>query len=83
MTLFRTDPDNYKTFQVAVLFTISKLYARISQVLTGKSQFQMQLRSQSSQDEEEVDYGSSSLEELYHQEGSQDFDWDLDCFVHV
>ena len=42
----------------------------------------MQLGSQSSQEEEEVDYGSSSLEELYHQEGSKDFDWDLDCFVH-
>ena len=62
---------------------LSQNSTRISQVLTGKSQFQMHLRSQSSQDEEEVDYGSSSLEELYHQEGSQDFDWDLDCFVHV
>tara|TARA_B110000008_G_C16619729_1_gene423961 strand:- start:343 stop:459 length:117 start_codon:yes stop_codon:yes gene_type:complete len=23
-----------------------------------------------------VNYGSSSVEELYHQEGSKDFDWD-------
>jgi hypothetical protein len=62
---------------------LSQNSMRISQVLTEKSQFQVQLRSQLSQDEEEVDYGSSSLEELYHQEGSQDFDWDMGCVVHV
>ena len=54
----------------------------ITQVPNGKPQCRMQFKSQSSQEEEEVDYGFSSLEELYPQEGSQDFDWDQDRFVH-
>ena len=50
----------------------------ITQVSNEKPQCQMQFKSQSSQEEEEVDYGFSSLEELHPQEGSQDFDWDQD-----
>ena len=37
---------------------------------------------QMSQDQEEVNYGGSSLEGLYHQEGSKDFDLELDRFIY-
>ena len=35
-----------------------------------------------SQEDEEVDYGFSSSADLYHHEGSQDWDWSQGCFVH-
>ena len=31
---------------------------------------------------EEVNYGSSSPEEIYQHENNCDFDWDQDCFIY-
>ena len=39
----------------------------------------VQCTSQISQEDEEVNYGFSSSEELYPHEGSQDWDWSQDC----
>ena len=36
----------------------------------------------SEDDVEEVNYGSSSLEDLYNQEKTGDWDWDKDCFIY-
>ena len=36
----------------------------------------------SEDDVEEVNYGSSSLEDLYTQEKTGDWDWDKDCFIY-
>ena len=56
----------------------SQLSTRMTRHTTEKSQLQMNIqmniRSQSSQDYEEVNYGSSSLEEVYEQYNSKDFD---------
>ena len=42
----------------------------------------MNIEWQSSQDYEEVNYGSSLLEEVYQQDNNKDFDWDQDCFIY-
>ena len=60
----------------------SQTLTSINQGLIGNSQRRLEDESYLSQEDEEVDYAFSSSAELYHHEGSQDWDWSQDCFVH-